>query len=284
MNSIRIVTFCAVLVLACAPGATSVPADARLTHESGRPSPETTPLAERSDAQSAPVAEQSGTVEGRPDPALVPGLPVSDEFEQRVHTAWSPMNLELVDAEVTEGQLVLIPNQFSVWFHADQGPAYLQEATGDFHVTTAVTARSASRPSDPVGTYFQFAGIMVRDPTSDTDSPEDYVFSVVGFRGDYLSHETKNTVNDLSMVDGPPWPSGDAELRICRVGTSIRLFIREIGADVWTPAIEYERADFPETLQVGPIAYAYTDDVDLRASFDYVRFAPVERASDCTSD
>ncbi|MFT6395842.1 MAG: hypothetical protein ACJAYU_000584 [Bradymonadia bacterium] len=245
MNSVRFITVCAVLVLCCSPAATTEP----------------------------PVLEPAAA-----------GFPVSDEFELLVDPSWSPMNLELVDAEMSDGQLVLTPNQFSVWFHADRGPAYLQEVSGDFHMTTAVTARSASNPSQAVSNYFQFAGIIVRDPSSDTDAPENYVFSVVGYRGDYLSHETKNTVDDLSMVDGPPWSSGDAELRICRVGSAIKLFIRDVGADVWIPGIEYTRNDFPETVQVGPIAYAYTDDVDLRASFDYVRFARVEQASDCTAD
>ncbi len=245
MNSVRFITVCAVLILGCSQGSTTEP----------------------------PALE-----------TLSSGFPVNDEFDQSVDPAWSPMNLDLVDAEMSDGQLVMTPNQFSVWFHADVGPAYLQNVTGDFRVTTAVTARSASNPSEPVSTNFQFAGIIVRDPASDTDAPENYVFSVVGFRGDYLSHETKSTVDDLSMVDGPPWSSGDAELRICRVGAAVKLFIREIGADTWTPAIEYTRNDFPATVQVGPIAYAYTDDVDLRASFDYVRFAPVEQASDCTAD
>ena len=210
--------------------------------------------------------------------------PRSDEFDGAIGQEWTPQNIELVDVEVSEGALVMTPNQFSVWFHADQGPAYFQSVSGDFQVTTSVRARSADSPDRPVESYFQFAGLMVRDPASDGPEPENYVFSVVGYRGDYLSHETKNTVNDLSMVDGPPWPTGDAELRICRVGPDIKLFIRTIGAAEWIPAIEYTRDDFPAELQVGPIAYAYTDDVDLRATFDYVRFGTVERPSDCVAE
>jgi hypothetical protein len=209
---------------------------------------------------------------------------VSDEFDEALDPSWSPRNIELVDVEVSDGQLVITPNQFSVWFHAEQGPAYFQDVSGDFRVTTAVRARRASSPDEPVQTHFQFAGLMVRDPTSDTDAPENYVFSVVGYRGDYLSHETKSTVRDLSMVDGPPWPSGDAELRICRIGSDLKLFIRGIGESEWNLAIEYERRDFPDRVQVGPIAYAYTDDVDLRASFEFVRFETVESPSDCVAD
>ena len=210
--------------------------------------------------------------------------PVSDEFDGAIDPAWTSQNIELVDVGVEAGELVMTPNQFSVWFHADQGPAYFQEVSGNFSVSAVVRARSADSPDEPVQSYFQFAGLMLRDPASDGAAPENYVFSVVGYRGDYLSHETKSTVNDLSMVDGPPWPSGDAELRICRLGSDIKLFIRTIGGADWIPAIEYRRDDFPATLQVGPIAYAYTDDVDLRGSFDYVRFATVESPSDCVVD
>lgn len=229
-----------------------------------------------------------GTLPTREDVAVVEdGLAaLSDEFDgAAVADGWDVYNGGLIDMRVEDGALIVEPNQYSVWFHADAGPALFRTVEGDFKLTTSVRARRASDPSVSVDSAFQFAGIMMRDPASDTaGGQENYVFSVVGYRGDYFAAETKSTVNDLSMVDGPPWPNTDAELRICRVGDSFRLFIREIGASEWNAAIRYDRPDIPSTVQAGPIAYVYTDDYDLQASFDYVRYAPVQSAADCTTD
>ena len=211
---------------------------------------------------------------------------LSDEFEgTALDPSWHVKNGQLADTQVSGGTLSLIPNQFTVWFHEDHGPGLFRTIEGDFRMTTSVRARRASDPDASVSTGFQFAGIIVRDPASDAETnPENYVFSVVGYRGDYFSAETKSTVNDLSMVDGPPWPSTDAELRICRIGDTFQLYIREIGASAWNPAISYDRPGFPDTVQAGPIAYTYTDAYDLNAMFDYVRYAPVSSRADCVVD
>ena len=110
------------------------------------------------------------------------------------------------------------------------------------------------------------------------------LFIVVGDRGGYLSVETKSTRNNSSDVSGPEWPSGDAELRLCRVGSKFHLYKRAIGASSWTEATSYDRPDLPETLNVGPFAYAYTKTPDLRASFARVSIEPVSSVEDCLAD
>lgn len=223
--------------------------------------------------------------EDTPDP--VPTGPAqNDGFDgDALDDAWTVVNGDLAAIEVRDGSLWITPSRYSVWFHHEAGPGVVQEVTGNFAASTTVRARSVARPDDPPFTNFQFGGLIARDPASDAEeTPENYVFSVVGYRGDYLSAETKSTINDASMVDGPPWPSGDAEIRICRVDDTFQLYIREIGADAWNLAIAYDRPDLPETLQVGPIAYTYTDDVDLQASFEAVTYAPVSRLSDCVAE
>jgi hypothetical protein len=114
------------------------------------------------------------------------------------------------------------------------------------------------------------------------------VFVVVGDRGPTIQTETKSTTNGASSVKGDDWPSGDAQLRLCRVGSMFHLYARPYEGGTWKVAAQwgppYDRKDLPETLQVGPIAYAWTDTPDLRASFDFVRFAPAESEADCTKD
>jgi hypothetical protein len=185
------------------------------------------------------------------------------------------------------GELHLRPTKNTLWFNADATGALLYKpVTGNFKLTTAVKARRASDPSKPVGpTDYQFGGIMARAPNA---SQENYVFVVVGDRGPTIQTETKSTTNGESSVKGDDWPSGDAQLRLCRIGSTFHLYARPYDGGTWKIAAQwgppYERKDLPATLQVGPIAYAWTDTPDLRASFDYVRFEPAASEADCTKD
>ncbi|MFT4702835.1 MAG: hypothetical protein ACI81R_000522 [Bradymonadia bacterium] len=224
----------------------------------------------------------------KPAPALEPAAGVhefNDEFDTSVSERWQVVNSGDFTHSIEEGELVVVPSTNNVWWREDSGPGFLQPVTGNFHVTTRVFARKASNPDEAVDAGYQFAGIIARDPASFTEpSAENYVFSVVGWRGEYMSAETKNTEDDVSIVAGPDWVTGDAELRICRVNGQFLLYNRAVGATEWQHAISYDRNDLPETLHVGPIAYTYTGAWDMRARFDYVRFAPVASEADCTVD
>jgi hypothetical protein len=217
-------------------------------------------------------------------PADVAGL--DDDFSSKeIDTAWQVLNGSSFERSQRDGQLVLTPTQNTVWYKADQGPGLVKRVSGNFRVSTTVRARKASDPNKAVDAGFQFAGIIARDPASDEgEAKESYVFNVVGYRGDYLSVETKTTKKDVSYVEGPEWDSGDAELRICRYNGEVSVYKRPIGEKEWQLGIAYKRKDLPATLQVGPIAYAYTDKWDLQASFEEIRFAPVKTHEDCIAD
>ncbi len=174
-----------------------------------------------------------------------------------------------------------------MWYQTDEGPALIKLVTGDFKVTTNVRARRASNPTAPPPREFQFAGLIARDAASHT-APENYVFTVMGERGGWLTNETKTTVNGNSTVHGPNEgrSNADAELRLCRVGQVFRMYNRPPGGGAWKLESSYDRsgAPLPATLEVGPIAYAYTNSPDLVGEFDYVRFKAVSSAADCTAD
>ncbi len=216
------------------------------------------------------------------------GSDLSDEFDgDGVDAAWTVVNGDRFEHMLGGGELHLRPTMNTLWFDAEATGALLYKTvTGNFKLTTAVKARRASDPSQPVGpTDYQFGGIMARAPNA---AQENYVFVVVGDRGPTIQTETKSTTNGASSVKGDDWPSGDAQLRLCRVGSMFHMYARPYDGGTWNIAAEwgppYERADLPETLQVGPIAYAWTNAPDLRASFDYVRFEPAASEADCTTD
>ena len=237
------------------------------------------------DAPAAPDAAP-GAPDARPPtgPDASPPNVLSDEFNgTSLDASWNRTRPELLDISVSGGELHLVANQYSVWFNHEAGAALWKGMTGNFKVTTSVKARKQSNPSEPVGPNYQFGGVIAYDPAPTRDQ-HNYVFIVVGDRGGYLSVETKSTRNGSSDVVGPEWPSGDAELRLCRVGSRFTLYKRAIGATSWTEAISYDRTDLPETLNVGPFAYAYTSSPDLRASFARVTIEPVSSAADCARD
>jgi hypothetical protein len=226
-----------------------------------------------------------GTPDARPPtgPDAAPITPMSDEFNgASLDSSWNLIRGELLDISVSGGELHLVANQYSVWFELEVGAALWKGVAGDFKATTSVKARKESNPSEFVGAEYQFGGLIAYNPQ--TTDQHNYVFVVVGDRRYYLAVETKSTTNSSSRVDGPEWPSGDAELRLCRVGSKFYLYKRAIGATSWIEAASYDRPDLPETLNVGPFAYAYTREPDLRASFAYVSIEPVSSANDCTVD
>ncbi len=223
-----------------------------------------------------------------PAPALEPAdVAGADAMfgDGELGNGWTVVNDTDFSWEIVDGELVFTPHTHNVWWMEDQGPGILREVTGNFRVSTRVYARKASAPDEAVDSGYQFAGLIARDPASAAEGAEEnYIFSVVGWRGDYMSAETKTTEDDVSIVAGPDWETGDAELRICRINGTFHLYNRPVGGDTWSEAITYERRDLPATLQVGPIAYTYTNNWDLRARFDYVTFGPVGSLEDCIAD
>jgi hypothetical protein len=217
-------------------------------------------------------------------PAQVAGF--DDDFSGKELSAdWTILNGDSFEHRLEGGRLHMRPTKNTVWYKKDQGPGLVKLVTGNFKVSSIVRARKASAPSEYVSNGYQFAGLIARDPASaKPDAKENYVFNVVGYRGDYLSVETKTTKRDHSDVEGPAWPTADAELRICRINDVFRVYKRPIGEKTWELGFTYERGDLPATLQVGPIAYTFTDQYDLDGSFEEIRFAPVRTVEDCTTD
>ncbi|WP_428263047.1 hypothetical protein [Haliangium sp.] len=241
------------------------------------------------DADAAPTADAAATPDGTSgDPADAgPALPsLDDEFDgTALASAWQRFRPELLDLAVSDGALHLTPNQRVLWFDDSQGALLYKRVTGDFKASTVVRARRASDPAQAPTMTVHLGGIMARAPTAVGDGgQEDYVFIVAGVDVDDLSVEVKTTDDGSSTFEGPTWGSPDAALRLCRVGDEFRLYKRMPDQGAWVQAASYTRPDMPATVQVGPIAYANTDTPDLRASFDYVRFAPVSDLAGCTAD
>ncbi len=209
---------------------------------------------------------------------------LSDDFNgTTLDPSWMLHHASQFTYVVGGGQLTVTPT-ISLWLDSSSGPMIFKVVPGDFKVTAPVHARRASDPTMDVDRDIQFAGIIARDPASDlTSGQENYVFVVVGHYLTGLATEMKSTVNGTSVYSDPAWPSGDAELRICRLGSDFHLYRRAIGATTWSPLASITRSYLPSPLEVGMLAYARSV-IDLAAEIDRVTFASVSVPADCTAD
>lgn len=209
----------------------------------------------------APVLPERGS--GAAEPA---GL--------RLDSAGIWLQPELVETRRQGDAIVMTPRRECLWWKNVRGPMLYHWLAGDGLIEAGVRARKRTDPAAAPDREWQFGGVMLRNPTSDAwYALENYVFCVVGHRGRSLQIEAKSTRNGISDVRAWDWPSGDAELKVERIGSRFEVFARTGATDAWRPMTSFERPDLPPTLQAGLITYAYSEGRghhDLSVSFDHV--------------
>lgn len=251
-------------------------------------------------------------------------LPAGDEFASaatwaqwssvRAVEQWGPEPVQSWDIDTsTPGHMTLVPETVS-WYGDWTGPLAFRLASGDFAITTHVRATGRDGVSVPQADY-SLAGVMLRAPrdvTPATWTPggENYVFLSLGHGASVpaaFQYEVKTTVagNSMLVLDDAPGP--EATLQLARLGPYCIALRREPGGP-WAVHRRYTRADLPDTLQAGLVAYTDWNKVqhfdpfvhnqavlvpplppgvtdprpdvpfapDLRATFDFARFARLE--------
>lgn len=218
------------------------------------------------------------------------GIPLSDELNSAATlSSWTAVSIENSAIDIgarAPGHLSLSfePStpMYSAWYQDLHGAFLHRLVSGDFRVVTAVTVSSLANPEQGPSRQYTSAGLMVRDPASAPGS-ENWVVMNLGFQQDSLATESKNTDDSVSVLQLRPTEGvRAAELAICRVGSTVRVFRRLLGSQSWEQDNSYERADLPSTVQVGLMANAWETPADLLAEFDYIRFDRPGDLQDCT--
>lgn len=209
----------------------------------------------------------------------------SDSFDgNALSSDWMVYRPEVLNISVSGGALALRLAQQALWYNDNRGPLVYKLISGNFKITSRVRVRKASNNTQPPSNAVHLGGLMARNPQGAmTGASENYVFIVAGFDEVDLSIETKSTMNSVSTYDGPAWPSGDAELRLCRVGSAFYLYKRPLAGGTFALAATYDRPDLPSMLQVGVNVYSLNAP-DLVANFDEVTFAETTSVADCTTN
>lgn len=209
------------------------------------------------------------------------GPPAPSEEVAYRDATWTVFRPEVFTVAVENNQLHLTLNRVARWAGNGQGGLVYQAVTGNFKVTAKVFARRASDPTQTVASWVSLGGLTARNPAgADQGATENYVHIVAGNTPSGIGVETKTTVNGATSFVAVPGPSGDAELRICRLNDTFQLYQRPIGAMSWTLAATHVRADLPGTLQVGANIYAVLPP-NLRVSFEDLRIEEVADQAGC---
>lgn len=205
-------------------------------------------------------------------------IPADDTFDgNSLDGSWAVHNVERVDIDVAGGQLRLAPHANQVWLNGKEGALVYKLVTGDFKVTTTVHARLTANLTKPLDHGFQVGGLMVRNQDF---PPANLVFVNAGLGTmDELAVLHESTKNGSSMSDESPF-GADAQLRICRTGSTFTLYKRSPGDTTWVEDFQVTRDDLPMILQVGPDVSAGVGEVNSTFLFDAVDFAPV--GASCT--
>ncbi len=180
------------------------------------------------------------------------------------------------------GSLTLIPSQNVAWYNTSLGSFLYKNISGDFVVTTHVSAHALNSTTQAPSQISNAAGLLVRVPgTASTN--QNWITNNVGLHaGSIVGVTNVNTVNSISDPVVAQQASYATALRICRIGSTIRTYLSQDNEQTWVETNVVTRADFSTIVQVGLMAVAASSPADIRADFDYIRAGVPSNQADCT--
>jgi len=163
------------------------------------------------------------------------------------------------------------------WFQGSEGHLFWTSIPGSFVASTRVTATALPDESQapPV---FGGGGVMIRNPVA---GPGAANWTNVGLVGAAPSISAMSTVDSNTAISLQAATGLTVEVRVCRVGDSIRKLQREPGGP-WTVVGDESRSDLPEEVQVG--LFAQVPEGSVRVRFDYLTIDPVETLDGCSAE
>jgi hypothetical protein len=184
-----------------------------------------------------------------------------------------------IEPQTDGGALVMRPHS-SGWWQDYRGELTFQRVPGDFVATVRVRPRNTAGTGAPGSTHggaieteYSLGGIMARAPRPDVEASlanwqrggERYVFLSMGSadqpgvyqfedkttRAALPGEPTSWSVRLISMANTPT-----ANLRLARIGEHVIALVQPVEPPgPWQVLRRFRRADFPETLQLGLVAY-----------------------------
>ncbi len=177
--------------------------------------------------------------------------------------------------------LRLTPKALTGWYKDSQAPFLYKHLSGNFMLSTAVTVRNQD-PAKPLPlAEYNSAGLLLRDASSQAGQQNWVMLNVGAQEAGRLGTETKTTRRSVSQLSIQAADVARGELRICRYGYVFAMYRKLENESAWRKLREYYRADLPTTLQAGITVNGWTEQADVTADFDYVRYEPIKNLAIC---
>lgn len=193
---------------------------------------------------------------------------------------WEILNPTAAQLEVREGGLHVRPSRLTVWYQHRTALQLHQTVAGDFAVTASL--RVADLAGGVPAHIWRLAGLQLRDPSTPAVHAYEGAF---GSAAPWITHELiflhKSTIADDTTMAHVVHPSGAGQIRLCRVGATVRAMYRGSSDDPWVVADERERPDLAGPLAAGPVAYDFNGQANFEAVFDDVTFAEIASMEGC---
>ncbi len=159
------------------------------------------------------------------------------------------------------------------WFNEYRGALLFKYISGDFVLTTEVTATGRDGVSLPTSD-FSLAGLMIREPVANPDpdldmitNQQNYVFMALGqAQGPGWNFEIKNTCQSISCLNIDNIDTSTSKIRLVKRGNQIVVLSQLAGQMTWEVRNRYDRTctncsgcncnqPFSHTVQIGFVAY-----------------------------
>jgi hypothetical protein len=216
---------------------------------------------------------------------------LSDEFDDPASLAhwtrhwqiegWPVDQLQYlaIEPQTAGGSLVMRPHS-SGWWQDYRGELTFQRVSGDFIATVRVRPRNTAGTGAPgsthggaVETEYSLGGIMARAARPDVEANnaswvrggERYVFLSMGSADQPGVYQFEDKTTRAALPGEPTsWSvrlitnanTATANLRLARIGQHVIALVQPVEPPgAWQVLRRFNRADFPETLQLGLVAY-----------------------------
>jgi hypothetical protein len=192
---------------------------------------------------------------------------------------WLTLDPGSVNLGTTPTGFALTLTKRAEWSGSSRGVLFYTTMDGNFRLTATVRARRTSDSSkDPGGDgTIQLAGLMARRDSS----AESWVLLEVGGAATGLVVATDSTLDGVGHLVPSAWNDNEADLKLCRIGTTFSFWKRTADSDGdWLAAGRVERNDLRGTLEVGATLSANATP-DLTAFFDGLTLEPLDPGEAC---
>ena len=235
-------------------------------------------------------SDTTGPDDGGATPGAVASLPdVGDSLEPEASEpesssipgfdGWQTLDPKAVDIGETITGFAMTLTKKAEWSGASRGVLFFTTMDGDFRLSGTIRAsRTSDSSQDPGGDgTTQLAGLMARRE----GSTESWVLLEVGGGPTGLVIGTESTTDGSGHLTTSTWEDNEADLKLCRSGSTISFWQRAADSDDdWTEIGHVERKDLGGTVQVGTTLSANATP-DLTALVDNLTLEPMDPGEAC---